>query len=162
VPLLPGENEFLSGESAPRLEIRFVGVPVPTAPCFLGVPEMLELTGDTPFPLGTAAVTGRRGERTLEAALARTRTGEDIADGFETLDLPVNPEAVAFFSLFCSACQIPSTGRNSTRDTYLNSEAYYCLSSVGHLNLFHLLVKFSKIENSHAILRPDVDSRTLR
>lgn len=102
--LSPGDKEFLSGENAPRLEIRLVGVPVSTIPSFLGVLEMLGFIGDIPFFLGTTAVTGRRGERALEANLALTRA-EDVA---ETLDLPADAEVVAFFSLFCFARQILS------------------------------------------------------
>lgn len=51
-----------------------------------------------PFFLGTAAVTGRRGERAFEAAFARARAGEELADGLEIRGLTVDADV---FSLFC-------------------------------------------------------------
>lgn len=100
--LLPpcGDIGFLDGEKAPRFETRLVGVLVSREFCFLGVPEMGDFIDDIPFFLGTAAVTGRRGERTFEATLARARTGEEFADGLEILGLTAD----AVFNLFCFCC----------------------------------------------------------
>lgn len=98
--------------------------------------------GDIPFFLGKAVVTGRRGDRMFEATLARTRTGEDVADGFEVvLDFPADAEVV--FSLFCFGRQIASAREYCGRGTCLNSQTNYSLS--GHRNLFHTLVQFSEI-----------------
>lgn len=98
--------------------------------------------GDIPFFLGTAVATDRRGDRMFEVTLARTRTGEDVADKLEVvLDFPAEAEVV--FSLFCFARQIASAREHRARDTYLNSETKYSLS--GHRNLFHTLVQFSEI-----------------
>lgn len=95
--LLRGDIGFLDGEKAPRFEIRLVGVLVCRASGFVGVPAMDDLIDDIPLFLGTAAITGRRGERAFEAALARARAGEEANDGFEILGLTADAEV---FSLF--------------------------------------------------------------
>lgn len=95
--LLRGDIGFLDGEKAPRFEIRLVGVLVCRASGFVAVPAMDDLIDDIPFFLGTAAITGRRGERAFEAALARARAGEEADDGFEILGLTADAEV---FSLF--------------------------------------------------------------
>lgn len=95
--LLRGDIGFLDGEKAPRFETRLVGVLVCRASGFVAVPAMDDLIDDIPFFLGTAAITGRRGERAFEAALARARAGEEANDGFEILVLTADAEV---FSLF--------------------------------------------------------------
>lgn len=96
--LLRGDIGFLDGEKAPRFETRLVGVLVSRASGFVGVPAMDDLIDDILFFLGTAVITGRRGERAFEAALARARAGEEANDGFEILGLTADTEV---FSLFC-------------------------------------------------------------
>lgn len=95
--LLRGEIGFLDGETAPRFKTRLVGVLVSRASGFVGVPAMDDLIDDIPLFLGTAAITGRKGERAFEAALARARAGEEADDGFEILGLTADAEV---FSLF--------------------------------------------------------------
>lgn len=94
---LCGDIGFLDGEKVPRFETRLVGVLVSRPPCFVGVPAMDDLIDDALFFLGTADVTGWRGERAFEAALARARAGEEVDDGFEMICLTADAEA---FSLF--------------------------------------------------------------
>jgi len=104
VPLPPrGDIGFLDGEKVPRFETRLVGVLVSKTSCFVGVPAMADLIDDILFCLGMAAVTGRRGERTFEAALARARAGGEFADGSEILGLATDAET---FSFFCFSREI--------------------------------------------------------
>jgi hypothetical protein len=149
---------FLDGEKAPRFETRLVGVLVCRASGFVAVPAMDDLIDDIPLFLGTAAITGRRGERAFEAALARARAGEEADDGFEILGLTADAEV---FSLFCFSRQNGNASEWCAKDTYLNSEAYYSLSSLAHINSLHLLVQFSEIENLQPIPHSEVDSCAL-